>query len=708
MNPQREAALSEAYKRGLLPQELKTAYEEALKRGLVKGEKGFVGRTVDKVVSAVTGRDRREPGVGEYTTEFGDTGGVGGDLKTAAGMLLSATPEQQAGILKNNLPNAEFRTDEYGNHLVKKEGGDWEYINRPGLSMRDIANTVAQGAALFGPAKGALALSGAKSLPVKAAITGLSAGAGSIGLDKVSDLAGSEQGVSLPRAAVSTVAGGALELTAPVLAGAWRMITKGGKVDKEVARKFIAKTLKTEIKDVTDDVVDNFIATARKAANPKDAAALAEANSLPVKVPLTTGKITGRAQDQMLEDLMEKGAYGEASESLMRGANKRTEDALLQNVSAISENIGGGTARGESGAMAQQAVQSKAKAFKGKVDAAYTAARDTTGTMPDDYAVKMASEIEQSIYDFLPHSKMAPAEVDKLLSVVTGGDSVSIKALYDWRRSVSTLANNAKDRTEAAALNKLKRQFDESIDKAMTEVLQNGDEAAIKSWKKAIALRKGYGKVFEQKDLISDLIEKKKGTYRLKVDPSNASNEIFGYSNAKLLSRPELAQSLKKLKTVLGPKSKEWLAVKEEAFLRLTQRATSGEGFSGAKFMTDLKKMRRENPVLWKSLFTEEERVLINRLASVAHRATVPVKGGSNFSNTSVGVARLVQSLSDALFMGKRGQAVLSRIFPNIYSGVQMGSAAKAAAGKIPVKQIPQGLTGAAGATGFRQNYVNQ
>jgi hypothetical protein len=371
--------------------------------------------------------------------------------------------------------------------------------------------------------------------------------------------------------------------------------------------------------------------------------------------------------------------------------------------------------------MAQQSLAGKSATMGKAVDQAYESARATKGTMPGETAVSMVDEIGNSISDFMPHAPTARREFNTLKQMVqkpapksglldakgqpipAGKEAVDtdIRALYDWRRKVSTLASNAKDRTEAAALKKMVSQFDETMDGAIKQSLMTGDAEAAKAWGKAIALRRAKGKVFESDDLVADLVEKEfaGGGLRLKVAPEAASNYIFGASNTGFITRPQLARELQKLRSVLGPKSQEWNAIREEAFLRLTDQAEGAfqggkRGFSGVNLKRSVEDLQRKNPEVWIRLFDEGERKLINQFANVAARATNPVKGGANTSNTAVGAYRIVQSIGNALFMGEKGRAVLSRVFSGGYEGLQMGRAAQAASGRLPLREIPSGVVG--------------
>lgn len=714
--PTREELLAEAYKRDILPPDMKSAYEEAQKRGLVPGggESYFT-----RAKKAITGEERKNPEIkSEFTTRFDQPNA----MRTARGMIFSTTPEQMKDVISSNIPGAEFKTDEKGNELVKVPGRDWEYINEPGLSWRDIANLIGQGAIYLGVGKGAAKIA-PSSLAMRAGAVGLAEGGVSAGLDIGAQQAGSKQGVNLPRAGATAVVGGFSELLAPLFSALWRG-TAVGKMSRNEARKIFVDS-GYDASNLSDEIVDNFINIAKTASDPNDAMRLAEAKGLPVPVPLTRGKITMRAQDQMFEDLASKGAYGESAETIMRGAESRTSEALRANVPAIRQQINpaGPVGKGGAGEMAQTGLSRKAAGMKGKVGAAYEAARQAPGMAPGDIVGTMVDDISKSVEDFIPHATVAHKELGRLQEMVTkvspqgtivGTSDIDIRKLFDWRRRISTLANNAKDRTEAAALSRMRKQFDQSMSDALKEALQLGDEKSIKAWKKAVGIRRGYGKVFETDDLVSDLIERE--GKKLKIDPKSASNYIFGISDTKLLGRPELANQLSKMRSILGPKSPEWNAIREESFLRLAQRGeygamTGGEyGFSGVNFKKAVDKMKRDNPEVWNTLFDSRERGLITQFSNVAARATNPVRGGANFSNTAVGISRLVQSIGDALFMGEKGRALLSRILPSAYERVQMAPAAAAAAGRIPTRQIPPGMTGSAGAllesqTGALENY---
>lgn len=724
----KQAALAEAYRRGILPPDKAAAYEEAVRRGLVSDAENFGKPSiVQKVKDLISGDKRTEfdyPEIGS-SPEYGGFDRPLTALKSSFGMLTSSTPEQELDVLRNNYPDAVFEKDKFGNDIVVFPSGKY-YRNKPGLSWRDATKTGFQGGvyALAAQAGGAPF----SSLMGQTAGVAAGAGAASIGLDAAAGAAGSEQGIDIPRAATTAAFAGLFEAARPALSPLWRAMTANNKVPSVQEARVVLQQAGFDPQELTDDAVNYFIVQAKKAMDPASAAMSAGANTLPVKVPLSRGQTTGSARQQMTEDLMEKGAFGDAAETIMKGQRAKTEEALRANIPAIQQRIGGGqiVQRGEGAAAAQQALVGKEARLAGMVDDAYTAARATSGKLPGEAGGGLYESVASSIDDFTPHASVAKTELDRLQGILTkktksplldargnqmGGKTTfadtDIKNLYDWRRRVSTLANNASDKTDAAALKNMVKQFDASMQDALEQSLLAGDDEAIKAWTKAIRLRRAKGKLFESDDLVSALVEReyKGGGVRLKVAPEAAGNYIFGKSDLGILAKPEMARELRRLRQVLGANSQEWNAIREEAFLRfasVSEGAYSGgqRGFSGVKFHKAWNDALKKNPEVLNTLFSGEEKKLISQFANVAARATNPVKGGANFSNTTPAMANMMQRLSGFLAFGERGRALLSRIFPAGYDALQAGQAYKATRGMVPKRQIPVGRLGAIGGTG--------
>lgn len=356
----------------------------------------------------------------------------------------------------------------------------------------------------------------------------------------------------------------------------------------------------------------------------------------------------------------------------MRGVVSRQQEALRGNVDAIQTQLGGGQVleRGQGGAQAQQALVEAQQRTKAATSAAYKAAEGAPALVTADGVRDLATRVGRALE---PYGSMAPGAKEKLADLANLGlgqnDSAAVKALFDWRRRASELARAAPNATEAAALSKMLKEFDGSIEETVKQSLMSGDQEAAKKWLQAIAIRKGEARRFQSNDLIADLLETEYagGRSRLKVAPEAAANFIFGKADLGLASQPELARDLSRLKGRLGPDSDAWKALKEEAWLRF---ANQGDGaaqgaermFSGVKFKKAWDQAWNKNGPTMRVLFDERERKLVDTFAEVAARTTGKVAGGDQPSGTTIAISNIVQKLSKLPLFGDKAAMLLSPI----------------------------------------------
>lgn len=166
---------------------------------------------------------------GSLRTEFPDAPEFGRALTDAAneagrgtpaplqvlGTLVTPDPKAQVDILRRGIPDLEDRTDRFGNVMLRAPSAgvtDWSYLNAPGLSARDVGETLAQTAA-FVPA---FRFAGGAATALGAFGRGALASAGtSVAEDVAATGLGSEQGVDPLRAAVTGATGGMLAPSVP-------------------------------------------------------------------------------------------------------------------------------------------------------------------------------------------------------------------------------------------------------------------------------------------------------------------------------------------------------------------------------------------------------------------------------------------------------------------------------------------------------------
>lgn len=632
-------------------------------------------------------------------------------LRLSGALILATTPEQRRDILMAQLKDFSpvLSKDEQGNEIIEVDG-ERAYIAKPGLRASDLTQTVGQGVAYLAGATPAGAIA---SLPLRAlAVGGLGAGT-SVALDAAATTQGSEQGVSIPRAGTAFVFGAASEAAAPALSSIWRSLAgrrdfiKPDGVTLTRRGEAFLREAGIDPEQLTPDIRQTFGKVASGALDPQDAAQYIKGQSLPVPVRMTRGDVSMNADEQMFENLAEKGSYGEAARDIMRGARAEQREAIRANVPAIQDRIGGGSRRvmerGQGGQLAQNALGEARRVSKDAVDAAYQNARRNPAIIEKEGVETLLSDMRGRAQTYLRHAPEAAEELQRLSAM--GADDVNgainVEALFDWRRDVTNLYKAANSKTEAAAYKSMITSFDDNVQQVARDHLMAGNEEAARKWLRSINIRRGMGRRFEGKDLIQDLLEKEfaAGKARLKVAPEAASNYIFGVSNLGFVGKPQLAREMRRIRDRLGAQSEGWRALKEEAFMRFAGQldgAMQGDArmVSGANFLKAWQDAYKKNPELMRVLFSETERDLITRFGEVASRVTTPVRGGENYSGTGPALANIGQRLVQWAGMGGKVAQIIGRIVDTARVGQNIGSM------PVLMRGAPRGLGAAAAPVG--------
>lgn len=650
---------------------------------------------------------------------------MGSRAALTAGVSASSDPKQVADIALKHLPGAALRSDDKGNPIIDWQGGSL-YVAKPGFRQQDAARIAGQGLAYAGATGLGQAAGGGL---ISRILASLFTNAGtSLLLDKGSEMAGSEQGASLPRAILAGGGGALAAQLTPVVNTAVRTLGRRNVMGPDGRLLPEASALlRREGIELSDDQARVFARMVADSVDPEDAARYAQSQSLPVPVPETRGTVTQNPSTQMFENQALDGVYGDAAHDLARGAQARQQEALRANVPAIQARLSGGqqrvAERGQGGAIAQSELQASKDVTKQAVSRAYDTAKANPAILSGDDVSRAVSRITESAQPYYAHSPQAQAQGEALRGLADRG-LVTPEQLFDWRRQTSKLMRSAPDETQRGALREMITSFDSNIDDLVRNSLIAGDEDAARLWSKAVAARRRMGKRFgneggdKSNDLIGQLLEKEyKGrSYQLKVPPEGASNLIFGASNLGFVGKPQLARDLMRLRDRLGRNSAGWQGIREEAFLRFANQAEgalngSARMFSGAKGLKAWEDAMTKNGPVMRTLFSEPEANLIGNFWRTAARVTNPVRGGRNFSGTSQGLADIMKRMYDGLFIGEKGKSVLSRLLPKVHGyaqdAVQTRRIAESVSGRasvVPLRQaVPDGVVGSVGAQAGRE-----
>jgi hypothetical protein len=416
-----------------------------------------------------------------------------------------------------------------------------------------------------------------------------------------------------------------------------------------------------------------FATEAQRAANPAEAAAVAEARTLPSPVILTQGQVSLSPEQQMFEDLAAKGSYGSTASGTMRNAFDAQQGALRGNVEAIQQRIGGGQVAetGQGVQAVRDHILNAYQATRARVGQLYQAARDANGN-----AFVLGSNVGEGlagVQGALNEAGLTARTAGRVHSILTDaarnlrdtgravGDNpnISVGNLFSIRSELAALQGSS-DTVEAAAAGQAKRGIDAWLNRAIDEDLIAGDPSVVELWRRAISSRREMATRFQAGDFVEKLVARRPGGGNdLKLDPLGAVNLIFGSSKTGFVTKSGMVDGLSSLQRELQDNPQAWNALREEAFLRFARTGEGANGplgqtFSGGNFAKAWETALRDSPEVMRTMFTNEERNLISQFARVARRATVNVKGGANTSNTSVGIAQMAKKLWASTFMGPR------------------------------------------------------
>lgn len=631
--------------------------------------------TAFKFGNLITGKGRHDPNIGEamWAPEFNPpifSKESPGAFKTAWGLLTEDSVEGAKNIIRNNIPNAKFKTDNFGNTLVEV-GGKSYYLNKPGMSAQDLTKAALDIVSFLGigrvfgigkPGVGIMSNMG------RSAGTGISQSATE---DVIAKLAGSERqgllgtgidtGKALTTGAFTSVfqAGGDVLFAAiPTIANTMRKaglkeqgfvgfdgnLSQGGKallkklgIDWDSATKEFKARLRNEFSKTTP-------------ASTEEAVRYTDAQSLPVAVPQTRGTLSGNQRIQLREDLARKGVYGEEAETIIRNADEEALEALGGNLSEIQKIIaGGGTLieRGQGASQAQAVLTGAREAEKKAVDAAYETARNIAreeGTVvPSNifkgFGNKTKSKIQEKYaLDDLPQVNTILKRINALEKKKGG---VAVKDLFDLRQQINSRISGNPGTEIAGALGIAKTQLDDQIDSLVVTVLKEGDSSVVASWREAIKGYKDYAQKWKSKDLLDNITRKKPGTNELIKAPEDVGRYIFNSSNLGFLTKQNLQRDLLKLKKELP--LDQWNGLRQEIYLRIVAQGKQSSGnVSGAKLLTSVNKSFEQNKPLMNMLFNKEERNLLLQFARVANATTSTTK---QTSNTAVAQSQMLKDM---------------------------------------------------------------
>ncbi len=601
-------------------------------------------------------------------------------------LLIPMTDDKRINAIKNIHMDTKFGKDESGNMTITWKMPDGEgkmkdytfYPNPTGLDQTDILQASTSVIASIPAVKLVRAIglptTGFLGGTTTGVVTGLGLGEGAVQSGRI----GGEGNLPIERTPIQDAVYGGMfggfgqkagevisSLAGAGLRKAGAIFSSNGSLRPEVRNALREMGFSTEeIAGIKGEVLKKMNELVTKQVEPTTATSFGLSKNMPEPIPLTRGEMSGNKAQQVFENQIEEGVFGDgAGMNAMQVLRKNQKDAIETNIEKFQEEVAGGNpivGRNDAGQDVQDALLKTKDLEYQKADELYTSARADQPVLvnADDVTnihTKMLEAFETNYGDIL-----APTTFS-LISKVEGKNT--IKDLFDLRKKFSTLSGTGSDGTEASASKTMMNVLDTELDNLSHRILSEGWRGNqipvnVAKWVDAIKSYKDYAQKWNN-GILNVLTKGKNGVPDISAE--SVANKIFSLSAVTWAGKNNFYRSLETLKSSLEPV--EWNKIQQEAFIRLMDMGKrSGQDFSGKTFSKNFEMLKDKAPKSMEILFGKEMLTRITQFAKISEKAT------SGAKNTS----RSASSLLNMLWMTLGGQkaVLVTPALNSAYKGI--------------------------------------
>ena len=680
-------------------QDLISRLEKARKEN---NEKSFLAGVGESVKEFFTGTKSTEfsdmPEIGEYKGEGAGT--------IALGLSITPNIRSQAQIIQAAVPGSNIMEDKFGNPIAVMPDGKSFYLNKPGASFQDVAQTTTQILSYI-PGYSTIAKKYAGSLIKRTLAQTAQAG----GVTAAQEAGAVALGADFDYGRVGVVSGitGAFEgVLGPVGRGIYKMFKGNPNYYKIVEKTVDGKTQKgieitkdgykaldaagIDVKKMSPDFAQNFFNNIAKGLDGEVAAVSAGAGEFGFELAASQAKRNEEGIAALYEAA--KGAFGkEAQDQALKFLRKQEIDigiglkGLINKLNDGSiaeetlEDLGSGlvsTIR-QSFQKASDDVTSKYNLID--KDAIFNGDQSNIQLLLNSVKKTVKDESKQpfSFYkaidestgildkDLTPASLKAFNEIKKFVNSFKkkkAQKKVPPRTLGEFetmRKKLSNFINAAKNNTDKKTAIALKSEFDKLYDDTLDNLLfagKEGDEVLKKNIKQA---RTAY----QNKETIYGVQTIKRGPVKVDdaggvaiqkilMDPDvtgmKAINYIYGLGT---IGRKKNAdQIIGRLKTVFGVdklspkaaalKSPDFAKLRSGMIEKMFNDSIRNGKFNPAAMVRNFDYIFEKNPDFAKQLFDPSEIALLKNFVSDVRKTLKPADL-VNPSNTAAGISRIFQ-----------------------------------------------------------------
>jgi hypothetical protein len=319
---------------------LEPVTDESIIKKFNENKKNYSG-TFNTIRKFITGEGRTQfPDLKEVGKA--DELSFGQSAKIGVGNILTPDINARMQILKEQVPNATFKYDEYNNPMVTFGNGQSYYMNKPGASQQDFTDLISEGLKYWTGGKLATTIADPKKLIGGTLSQAGGAGAVSIGGDIAAKGWGAEDNIDTTRAGiVSTLTGGFVPLGALGKAG-WskifgnkKYVNSDGSLTKAGIKK--VKEAGYDPDTISASQAKLFQAYLHQGGNAKLAAAAVEDGAF--SIPYYKAQLTGDKEILGMLERARKGAFGGDIQKIIQEGDARQQYTMLKALQDIQENI---------------------------------------------------------------------------------------------------------------------------------------------------------------------------------------------------------------------------------------------------------------------------------------------------------------------------------------------------------------------------------
>jgi hypothetical protein len=334
----------------------------------------------------------------------------------------------------------------------------------------------------------------------------------------------------------------------------------------------------------------------------------------------------------------------------MRAFRAGQQEDIVNRARNLNTGVGGTQDKVAAGAEIQQTLRKGDKAGRAQVSESYEVAKAAKGIeapVPTNFAKDEIKQIYGDFEDVIPGPITKKLESYGIIAKapLKEGEAVNNEEIKQFTvgeaekliKSINARIGATSDRATAEGL----RQIKSSLDNALDSMAQGSDEA-VNLFKEARALRREHGDVYEQNDIVQNIIDKK-AKYTNYVNPQSVVDKIVKDRASNLENIPKIRNALIKS----GPEgTKAWNSLRAATVNDLFEGSIIKAEGDIPKFNTSHfnKQMERIGDDALKLILTPKEFSEIKKFQRVVTQIQNKVPGAINNSNTATALLNMVNN----------------------------------------------------------------